>query len=351
VRLGKKTCTVDKHSFFDLIGTIIESGTEVFAPVRHENQANFKKIKSIDEVLWGKPQTVLPPKFIIFPQSESLLKYETDGDVKTSSTLDSKPAVLLGAHPCDINAIFLLDMVFSEKTPDEYYMTRRRNLTIIGVECLEPCSDESFCIRKDSALPWGGYDIFLTDLGEKFHVEIGSKRGEELLSKIASKVSAEDKRRLKRIRKKRDALFDKKQKKLKPALKDLPKLLRENYTSEVWEKRGEKCLSCGSCNMVCPTCYCFDVRDCLDLDLRSGERLRFWDGCMLTDFTKVASGEIFREERSARLRHRTCRKDLYLFEKWGRTFCTGCGRCNTACLTKIVSPLEIENEIHEVAKE
>jgi ferredoxin len=145
-------------------------------------------------------------------------------------------------------------------------------------------------------------------------------------------------------------LFGKKQRKLKPKLVDLPKLLKKNYDSKVWEEHGAKCFSCGSCNMVCPTCYCFDVRDCMELNLRHGDRSRFWDGCMLTDFTKVASGEIFREGRGARLRHRTYRKDLYLFEKWGRPFCTGCGRCGTACLTKIVDPLDIENELYKGQK-
>ncbi len=85
----------------------------------------------------------------------------------------------------------------------------------------------------------------------------------------------------------------------------------------------------------------------MDLDLRHGNRSRSWDGCLLTDFTRVASGEIFREDRGARLRHRTNRKDWYLFEKWGKSFCTGCGRCGKACLTKIVDPLDIANEIYE----
>ncbi|MEM2878657.1 MAG: 4Fe-4S dicluster domain-containing protein [Candidatus Hadarchaeales archaeon] len=347
---GKKTRVVEKRDFSELIARIISSGTDVYAPVRQENGANFKRIKSVDDVVWGRPQTVIPPKFLMFPQSETLLKYETDGGVSVSPVVESRPAVLLGAHPCDINAIFLLDKVFSEKNVDENYVRRRENVTIVGVECLEPCSNESFCSRKDSAMPWGGYDLFLTDIGDRFYVEIGTKKGETFLAGSGRKPSGDEKRRLKIQREKKDRLFDRRQKKLKPELKDLPKLLRERYDSEVWRKRGERCLSCGSCNIVCPTCYCFDVRDCLDLNLRNGERFRSWDGCMLTDFTRVASGEVFREDRGARLRHRTNRKDLYLFEKWKRTFCTGCGRCNTACLTKIVSPLEIENELYAEAR-
>ena len=254
---------------------------------------------------------------------------------------------MLGVHPCDINGISLLDKVFAEKNLDENYLKKRENLTIIGVECLVPCATESFCYRKESVLPWEGFDLFLTDVDNNFFVEIGSKKGEALISGVAKAATRLDAEKLEKIREERDDLFDKNQRKLKPKLRDLPKLLKENYESPVWVSHGAKCFSCGSCNMVCPTCYCFDVRDSIELDLKHGDRSRSWDGCLLTDFTRVASGEIFREARAARLRHRTNRKDYYLFEKWGKSFCTGCGRCGKACLTKIVDPLDIANELYD----
>lgn len=338
---------VTKKDFLKLIEGMIRNGKKVVAPTKQENQANFKRIKSTKEILWEGPQTVIPPKDFLFPQEEELIEYEVDDEIKVEAKVDAKPVILLGIHPCDINGTALLDKVFAEKNLDENYLKKREYLTIIGVECLLPCSPESFCYRKGSVLPWEGFDLFLTDMGYNFFVEVGSKKGKSLISEIARKTTPSDVKKLKKIRRKRDNLFDEEQRKLKPKLEDLPKLLRKNYDSPVWDEHGARCFNCGSCNMVCPTCYCFDVRDYIELNLKRGNRSRFWDGCLLTDFTRVASGEIFREERGARLRHRTNRKDWYLFEKWGKSFCTGCGRCGKACLTKIVDPLDIENELYE----
>ncbi|MGQ9788729.1 MAG: 4Fe-4S dicluster domain-containing protein [Candidatus Hadarchaeaceae archaeon] len=338
---------VSKTSFLKRMAREINDGKEVVAPVRQENQANFRRLKSTSEVLWGGPQTVTSAKSFVFPPKEELLRYETNDEIRVQSKVEARPLILLGVHPCDLNGISLLDKVFSEKNLDENYLRKRENLTIIGVECLEPCSPESFCYRKDSLVPWDGFDLFLTDMGRSFFVEAGSSKGESFISEMGERATQADIDRLQKIRRERDALFDREQRKLKPKLSDLPRLLKENYDSPVWSERAARCFGCGSCNMVCPTCYCFDVRDCVELDLKHGGRLRWWDGCMLTDFTRVATGEIFREDRGGRLRHRTNRKDCYLFEKWGRSFCTGCGRCGKACLTKIVDPLDIANEIYE----
>lgn len=338
---------VQKQKLFELVDGLIEKNTPVFAPVREETQAVYRRIRSSKEIVWQGVQTVLPPKFLPFPQQETLLTYKFNDRVEISPVVEAEESVVMGAHSCDINALYLLDLVFSEKNPDENYLKRREKVTVIGFECLEPCSEESFCFRKQSILPWGGYDAFLTDLGDRFFVDIASERGEKLLSGALDEPGEEDRRKLAEVRRKRDELFDAKQKKLLPKLEELPELLWKNYSSKVWEERGEKCLECGSCNIVCPTCYCFDVRDYADLSLQRGERMRVWDGCMLTEFTRVATGEVFRHRRADRLRHRTYRKDLYLTEKWKRTFCTGCGRCGTACLVKIVSPIDIANDLHE----
>ena len=344
------TCLVRKRDFLALIDGKIRAGEEVVAPVKQETQANFKIIKNTGDILWGGPQTVVSPKDLLFPQIDELIEFETGPEIKITPMVGGKPKILLGIHACDMNGTLLLDNVFAEKNVDEHYFKKRELLTIIGVDCLIPCTPESFCYRKESVLPWGGFDLYLTDMGGSFFVEMGSEKGASLVSGIAKEATRLNITKLKTIRQKRDKIFDKKQRKLKPKLKDLPKLLKENYDSRVWDERGAKCFSCGSCNMVCPTCYCFDVRDCVELNLKQGSRSRSWVGCMLTDFTRIASGEIFREDRGARLRHRDSRKDWYLFEKWGKSFCTGCGRCGKACLTKIVDPLDIANELYEGRK-
>ncbi|MCK5224551.1 4Fe-4S dicluster domain-containing protein, partial [Candidatus Calescamantes bacterium] len=104
---------------------------------------------------------------------------------------------------------------------------------------------------------------------------------------------------------------------------------------KVWDEIGEKCVSCGNCTNVCPTCYCFDIIDDINLDLNTGTRTRVWDSCQNGSFAEVAGGENFREDRGERQRHRLNRKFNYPVSKFRRYFCTGCGRCTRACVAGI----------------
>jgi ferredoxin len=132
--------------------------------------------------------------------------------------------------------------------------------------------------------------------------------------------------------------------------REIPQLLEHSEGSLFWEEKAGKCLSCGTCNLVCPTCYCFDVLDDMELDLSNGERLRRWDGCLLQDFARVATGENFRETRASRYRHRFFRKGLYLFKVLGDVACVGCGRCASSCLPDIADPVDAFNRLKETEK-
>ena len=345
-----KKYVVEKKKLFELFARLARE-KEVVAPVRQENFTNYQKIKSSDEIVWGAPQTVVPPKKYLFPFPEELLAFEkTNGAFKVDGVNRYQNRILFGVHPCDLNAIYLMDQVFGEKNLDDNYLLKRKEVTLIGVDCLEVCSPEAICLRMKGLDPRERFDLFLTDVGGEFFARAATAKGDEIIKSIAEPASNKDEEKLKKIEAERDKLFDKKQKKLLPKYEDLPGLMKGGYPHPEWEERGKKCYACGSCNMVCPTCYCFDVLDYMKMNLREGIRERTWDGCMLEDFAKIASGENFREERSQRLRHRTYRKLYYLFEKWGQSFCTGCGRCIKACLTNIVSPLEIANALQEKGK-
>jgi sulfite reductase subunit B len=129
------------------------------------------------------------------------------------------------------------------------------------------------------------------------------------------------------------------------------KLLSANYENSIWDKKSGKCMECGSCTMVCPTCYCYDVQDNVSLNLEEGERIRTWDGCLLHDFTAVAGGEVFRDDISERYRHRFYRKGNYLPARYGFIACVGCGRCAIACLPDIADPCDLINDLLTVGGE
>jgi ferredoxin len=123
-------------------------------------------------------------------------------------------------------------------------------------------------------------------------------------------------------------------------------MMRRAYEHPHWVELGERCLACGSCTNVCPTCFCFDVYDQIDMALEQGERWRKWDSCQLDLFASVAGGENFREHRAERQRHRFMRKGRYLFEKYEHLGCVGCGRCARACLVDI-TPVSTFNTLHK----
>jgi ferredoxin len=126
--------------------------------------------------------------------------------------------------------------------------------------------------------------------------------------------------------------------------------MEAGYDSPLWRERAKKCLSCGSCNLVCPTCYCFDIQDEVDDRLQTGRRYRMWDGCMLEGFTRIAGDHNFRERPWQRYRHRYMRKGKYIFDKLGELGCVGCGRCVRACTARIANPKAVFTEFWEAYK-
>jgi sulfhydrogenase subunit beta (sulfur reductase) len=114
-------------------------------------------------------------------------------------------------------------------------------------------------------------------------------------------------------------------------LSGFAEILEMEYESKVWEDLGERCLSCGACSHVCPTCYCFDVQDEVALGTRAGERVRVWDSCLLKNHALVAGGENFRASRASRVKFRYYHKQRGFVAEYGRPSCVGCGRCIVAC--------------------
>jgi len=264
------------------------------------------------------------------------------------SGAEIKPSVILGIHPYDLHALKLLDAVFIGDLVDVNYRARRSATAIIGVDCLNPWP-YSFAASMGTALPPAIFDIWLTDIGDEYLIEIGSDRGADLVKRyLNTRVASEIK--MKQRAKLRENSLSKYQLSLDVSPREIAEILGKSWSSPLWEELGQKCFSCGSCTMVCPTCVCFDVRDKMELNQKNGERYRLWDSCMFEGFAKVASGENFRPTGSDRLRHRLYRKGKYMLERWGELGCVGCGRCVHACLVDIASPVYVYNSLAKEAK-
>lgn len=289
--------------------------------------------------------TLLPPKKLLLPPEETLLRFRRGEKPSFEAEVDVVPTVLLGVRPCDVKALALLDRIEAEGVPDPYYHARREALAVVAVDCSEPCDESSFCASVGAQDLSGGWDVALTELAEAYAVETATSLGKELLEGFGGlrEATAGEERELARLREGKKAAF---KDELSMSGEELSRLYRESYDSPVWEEEAQRCLACGTCNIVCPTCYCFDVVDRLEVSLEEGERVRRWDGCTLCGFAVVAGGHDFRKTQQERLRHRLHRKFDYLYGRFEEIFCVGCGRCVRGCLADI-NPLEVTKKLME----
>ncbi|GAB4034164.1 MAG: 4Fe-4S dicluster domain-containing protein [Elusimicrobiota bacterium] len=322
---------------------------KVVAPVSkgHGNYA-FEEVKEAKEIAVDYIPTILPPKKYFMPAREKMLDFDLSGkEPKESASLEIEEMAIFGVHTCDLAGIQCLNIVFNERPRDYNYLLRKEKLFIIGLECNKYCDEFAGCALVNSHLPNGGYDLFFTDIGDKYLVNVNTQKGEDFVESIGlPKADAKELAEIEKIREEKKKVF-KNEVEVEP--KKIPEMFEKVYNSKLWEKVGEKCVSCGNCTNVCPTCYCFDMEDFINLDLKTGARIRSWDSCQFETFATVAGGENFREERSMRQRHRVYRKFKFPVDKFNRFFCTGCGRCSRTCMAGI-NLKEILKEVAEESK-
>jgi ferredoxin len=334
---------IDKRAVEPFVSNMM-GDYRVVGPVSKGIKFAFGQIEDPADLRLDYDTSILPPKKQLQPQEERMMTFTQTGKPAVEMVLDTAPTVLLGVHTCDLHGIRVLDEAFSQGYPDAYYLERRAKTLLVGIECLEPCDEHSFCKSMGTLAASDGYDLHLTDLGDSYAVNVGTEAGASLLERYSGARQATEADMV-QLNKVLGAKWPRFSYKLEFDVGELSALMAQSYDNPVWDKLAEICLACGQCTLVCPTCFCFNVYDEVELNLTDGERRRRWDSCQLDEFARVAGGENFREHQAARLRHRFMRKGRYLMEKYGELGCTGCGRCARSCLVDI-SPNDIFNELH-----
>jgi len=341
-----KMKAMSKSDFLQLIDVLIkDESLEVHGVVAKGTKFVFAHLESSSELRLDYDVTILPPKKYFLPQYDSMMLFALTKGIQVEGVQESKKKVIVGIHPYDIIALRQTDTYYFDTHVDDLYLKKRKNALIIGANVTN-VSKKAFFGDMNTGYADSGYDLMVTDLGDTMTIDIGSKEGERLLAQYAMTRDAthDEEERVRRIIEEASA-------KARRTLQVGPgiwhDLLEKNYTNDVWKNQAEKCLSCGTCTIVCPTCFCYDVNDKVSLNMEEANRVRTWDGCLLRDFTRVGSGEIFREKTEDRYRHRFMRKGRYLPDMLGFVACVGCGRCSSQCIPDIADPVGVFNMLSE----
>jgi ferredoxin len=283
-------------------------------------------------VVWNFQNPLPPPKQFVLPQTEPLVQIKHNGNgYEVEPVRDNSLRFLFNVRSCDAKGIAFLTRMYQMEPADASYLRRAYNLTIINLTCNTPCP-LGFCVCTDSG-PFlrDGYDVQLTDLGDKYLVEVGSAKGEAAISGVPNLFKpASDNEASQRRQQETEA---KKHFELETC--HFASAMRRISTGRVqdalWEEMSDWCLECGACNMICPTCYCFSVKD-LGSD-GSWIRCRMWDSCQYAAFTLEASGHNPRGHRKQRMKRRFFHKvSAQYYQRDAAVGCVGCGRCVKVCL-------------------
>ncbi len=272
-------------------------------------------------------------KGILHPARRKL--WEASRSVHESLNFQEAPIpveaiALFGLRACDVHALKVLDKVFLDAGyTDEHYAALRNRLLIVAVNCAEP-SDLCFCESMGTASIPAHVDVQLTevyrDTQHYFVARAGSEQGKDILETM--RLQAADSLQ----KAEADATVANGRAKLKKTLntENLPAILKTNPLHPRWDEIADRCLSCGNCTMVCPTCFCTRTEDITDLEGEHSERWLQWDSCFTADFSYIHGGQV-RQSTKSRYRQWLTHKLSTWHDQFGSSGCVGCGRCVAWC--------------------
>ena len=302
----------------------VMSDFDVFAPIRRDNFLDYELIsdENIDSISIGIAKPVTPIKAFFFPIKENVVRKKEN----------TKPRIILGVPACDLNSLNLMDKIFLDNEfLDVYYKFNRENGIIISTDCNE-ISESCHCTSYEGK-PFAqkNYDLNISLADDTVYLEPFSEKGKEFFEKNKNSDFTEISilpDNIENHRKKITAALVAQNAEF-PDLKKTRQLILKS-DDEIWKKYAEKCVSCGACAVICPTCHCF-----LLIDKEKFEKVKNWDSCQYPSFERVAAGEDPLREIWRRLKNRYECKFVHKPIMFDEIACVGCGRCIDSCIGKI----------------
>lgn len=329
---------------FLVIGPTVRSGAIVYdtlessgdLPVGYtdvQEPGRYRLERRADEARFGFAvgaqswkRDLLPPELQLWRAER-----EPDGAFTITEPAAPQPLAFIGVRSCELHAIQIQDRVLlGGAHADTDYEARRRDAFIVAVNCGE-AGGTCFCVSMQTGPRVGaGHDLALTELldddGHRFLVEIGSERGAGVLAELTARPA--EPRDHEAAARAVEHASSQMGRSLDTA--GLAELLQRNREHPRWEEVADRCLTCGNCTLVCPTCFCTTLEDVTDLSGGEAERRREWDSCFNIDFSRMHGGAA-RVSAPARYRQWMTHKLSTWWDQFDTSGCVGCGRCVTWC--------------------
>lgn len=336
------TALLKKENLMPLLVQLSQQ-QRLVAPVKNSyGDTSFSVIDDLTAVeidLINQPQNSI--KSFLFPQTETLSHYRLDHNDETgrsgyqfhATVPQVLPTVYFGVRSCDMNAVLYLDKIFNPKAGAEpYYQQRRKNATFITVACQSPEAN-CFCDKTQTGpFMQHGFDLQLTDIGSFYHVTTAQdecQTGDTILRQFSASfcsASAADDTMMQQVNTKAQVLLN-----LAVDVERCVTLLNGSpLPSTLLQQLAARCQGCAGCAYVCPTCSCFTISD-QKLSDQHGERVRRWDACTFSGFTKMAGNHNPVDGESQRMTKRFLHKLQHDVALHGQVSCVGCGRCVDMC--------------------
>jgi sulfhydrogenase subunit beta (sulfur reductase) len=349
---------IQKNDITKLVD-LLRKDHKVMAPFRGRGRDSyFDEVtdSNCNAVVLHLPNPYYPPKRYVLPHIQKLLKIGDGNRPSLEEIRDESKVAVFGIRSCDLEGIFHLDRFYlGNPFKDDYYEALRSRLFLVNMVCTDTekdIDDDCFCVCADAGpAARSHFDLQLMDLHDRsgeFLAVAGTSAGEALLSEPFFRRAASE-----NVKRRRDVL-EEVRKRFKSATSwysAATKFITEgSIRDSTWKQVGDRCLECGGCSYVCPTCSCFTVTD-RKTGPETWERIRIWDSCALSGFTRMAGGHNPRKAVHDRRNRR-------FFHKLGHQFiqreftvsCVGCGRCARVCHGDVGMPTVVEILRRETAE-
>lgn len=308
---------------YDIFAPKLMSGEGCFSDT---DVIRYGKVDNLDDIVWDK-KSDYSFKEILLAINETLFYFTED---QTIVPKGQEKDILIFLRSCDLHAVKRIDQIYLQNGFEDFYYARvREHAKFVLMGCTDTCAS-GFCVSMGTNKS-DNYDAYVKVNGNEVYMDL---KWDELLQDVEEEEQ---------IDVTVDYVTENKEKVTLPK-----KLSNDSFTKEIWQEYGARCIACGRCNFVCPTCTCFSMQDIFYKDNpKAGERRRVWASCQIDGYTDMAGGHSFRKSQGDRMRFKVMHK-IYDFEKrFGYTMCVGCGRCDDVCPEYI----SYSNCINRLAKE